>query len=1035
MLDGGGVPAHGHARVRHEAISSAARVAELRRVTMRRGGITGESYQKRIPSWLFRVGAATTLGLGTMGVAAFSLTDGPTASAVSIPGTAASAPQSHVAMTKGTAKDGLFPFTTVTGKVYMSLTGIGTNTPDGGPIYVQKDSSKSTVQAAYLLSAGIPGFDSPAYSIGDGTVELDGQSLSFTPADILTKEYATGFAVDNVWTNVTTIVAPVVDEAPAGLVQFTASEPTHTDFITGEILAVIMNDPTLRTDNTVSFLFGGLDPGGDSFKIGLAKPLKLSTPTLKLVMSIGDSFGYQGPPGTGQYSTITVDTKLMTSAAGGNDDSICKYQTPPDYASCGNGELITVGGIGDSTTDPADPTATTFDCATPPGPPRCTDELYTLLPFVSTGQTSITVKTTNPSENDDIFFTGFELNAVSAVVGQGAVLTPVTGTNLVGSPYTFTAKVQGTTGEALPEKAITLTVLSGPDAGKVVSSTTNSTGIATFTYTSTTVGTDVVRASFTGTSGVVDSNTAEVTWTTGEGIQPTTLTTSLSGGDRTGPSISVPPGTPVTDTAVLAGAHASTATGTVRYTVYTNAECTTVAFATEGQEITTPGSLPSSTPVTFTTDGTYYWEASYSGDETNGASTSTCGATGEVETVTSSTPPKQAPPPPPPGPAITAAYGSTAGATAATEFTRAFPYTKGECPTSRAAVIATTKVFQDALSSQYLAQDLTTGTLLTPILTLNPVTATTLRKEGINTVYIVGGPLAIDETVARQIADMTAYECGGTTLTPTTGKVVVHRVWGKTQYGTSKAVAEFVGTGASMSFTGAYAATNATAGTGLFNDTAGGGTSAPGGSEPTAILASGQEFQDAQAASVISYHTRVPLLLTATTTLTTTVVGAVKQLGIKQVILMGGTEAVTNTVEAGLVAKTGVSVLRVAGKTYTDTAGELARFEASSAEGLGWTPGHRIMVTRGDGFTDGIAGAVLDSRHNTATGPAGTVRPLLLTESPTTLGTNLATFLKVTGHTGIGKTAAKTITSLTVLGGPLAVSSADINAMQTDLSS
>lgn len=1012
---------------------------------MRRSGVAGgshqgrELHQRRAWSWVGRVGIATSLSLGTMGLAAVSFAGEPDASAAALPGTAASASHEHASGLKGSALDGLFPFTTVTGKVYMSLTGIGTNTPDGGPIYVKKDTSSSTVQAAYLLSAGIPGFfGGTAYAIGDGTITLNGQSLSFTPADVLTQRFTTSteMDVDNVWTNVTTIVAPVVDEAAPGLVEFNVAEPERTSTITGEILAVVMNDPTLPTDNTVSFLFGGLDPTGDSFNIGLAHPLDLSTPTLGVVMSIGDSFGYQGPPGDGQYSTITVDTKLVTSAAGGNDDAVCKYNTPPDYASCGNGELITVGGIGDSTTDPANPAATTEDCATPPGPPRCTDELYTLLPFVSTGQKTITVKTDNPSHNDDIFFTGFELDAAAAVVGEGAVLTPVTGAAPVGSSYTFTAKVQNATGVAIAGKAITLTVLSGPDEGTVVPSTTNATGLATFKYKGTSTGTDVVQASFTGTDDTtVKSNTAQVTWTTSEGAQPTTLTTTLSGGGKSGPTISVPSGTPVTDSAVLTGLNADAATGSVAYTVYSNASCTTEVFASEGATISTPESLPSSTAVTFTAPGTYYWQASYSGNEANDASTSTCGATGEVETVTSSAPRTTPVVPPPPAPVVTATYGVTPPATAGSEFTRTFPYTKGECPATRAAVIATTRVFQDALSSQYLAQDLTTGTLLTPTLTLSSVTATTLRKEGINTVYIVGGPLAIDTTVARDVADMTAYECGGTMPTPTTGKLVVHRIWGKTQYGTAKGVAEFVGTGSQLSFNGGYATTNATGGTGVYNDTAGLGTSAPGGPEPTAILASGEEFQDAQAASVISYHTRVPLLLTAATTLSTTAVGAIEHLGIKQVVLMGGQEAITNTVEAALVAKTGVSVLRVAGKTYTDTARQLARFEAArSTTGLDWTPGHRILATRGNGFTDGICGAVLDNPHNTATGPAGTVRPLLLTQNPTTLGTYLTTFLKVTGHTGIDKTASKTITSLTILGGPLAVSPAEISAMQTDLS-
>lgn len=383
--------------------------------------------------------------------------------------------------------------------------------------------------------------------------------------------------------------------------------------------------------------------------------------------------------------------------------------------------------------------------------------------------------------------------------------------------------------------------------------------------------------------------------------------------------------------------------------------------------------------------------------------------------------------------AISRVSGSTADATAAAEFTRAFPYTKGICPPSRAAVLATTKEYQDALSSQFLAEDLTTGTLLTPTDALASVTATTLKKEGVTTVYLVGGPLAITTTVAKAIEGLTAYGCGGTSPT---GKISVERIAGTTQYGTAEAVAEHVGVATvTTSFVGAYATSNATGGSGRYNDTAGKGSSAPSGGEPTAILASGQEFQDAQAASVVSYHTKLPLLLTPATTLSTTAVAAIKALGLKQVILMGGPLAITNTVEAALVAKTGVSVLRVAGKSYTDTARELARFEVAGAtNGLGWTPGQRIMVARGNGFTDGLAGAVLENSHNTTTGAPTTARPLLLMESPTVVGTYLTTFLEVTGHTGIDGTAGKAVTALTVLGGSLAVSTASIAAMETDLS-
>ncbi len=383
---------------------------------------------------------------------------------------------------------------------------------------------------------------------------------------------------------------------------------------------------------------------------------------------------------------------------------------------------------------------------------------------------------------------------------------------------------------------------------------------------------------------------------------------------------------------------------------------------------------------------------------------------------------------------VTAVYGPTADATAAAELTRAFPYTKGVCPPGREAVLASTGEYQDALASQFLAQDLRTGTLLTPTTSLANVTATTLREEGVKTVYIVGGPLAITPAVADAIERLTAYECGGATRSGSTGKVVVRRIAGRTQYATAMEVAERVSSAAAKAFPGAYSTRNPTGGTGRYNDTAGSSSAAPKGAVPTAILASGEEFQDAQAASVVSYRTKLPMLLTPSSTLSATAVAAVRKLHVKQVILMGGPLAVTSTVEAALVAETGVAVLRVAGKDYTDTALELARFEAAEApDGLGWTFGHRVMVARGDGFTDGLAGAVLDSPHSIATGSSGTARPLLLTKSPASLGASLTKFLEVTGHTGVDRIASKTITGLTVLGGPKAVSTSEIAAIQTDL--
>jgi hypothetical protein len=112
---------------------------------------------------------------------------------------------------------------------------------------------------------------------------------------------------------------------------------------------------------------------------------------------------------------------------------------------------------------------------------------------------------------------------------------------------------------------------------------------------------------------------------------PTSVTTSLSGAGQFGPSITVPTGTAVTDSATLSGANAATATGTVTYDVYSDSACTVAVSTGTAENITAPGTLPNSSPVTLST-GTYYWQVSYSGDSANQPSTSICGS--EVETVT-----------------------------------------------------------------------------------------------------------------------------------------------------------------------------------------------------------------------------------------------------------------------------------------------------------------------------------------------------------------------------------------------------------------
>jgi titin len=126
---------------------------------------------------------------------------------------------------------------------------------------------------------------------------------------------------------------------------------------------------------------------------------------------------------------------------------------------------------------------------------------------------------------------------------------------------------------------------------------------------------------------------------TGAAVTVTCTNTALSGGGQSGANVSVPAGTNVSESAALLGDNAATANGSVTYTVYSDAACTTAVSTGTPETITTPGTLPASAPVALATAGTYYWQATYSGgDGSNGTSASTCGPSGDVETVTAVVP-------------------------------------------------------------------------------------------------------------------------------------------------------------------------------------------------------------------------------------------------------------------------------------------------------------------------------------------------------------------------------------------------------------
>jgi hypothetical protein len=431
------------------------------------------------------------------------------ASAISsVPGTRTSPVKGKVKSSVISSPTALSPFVTDTGQVSLSSDGLGSNDASGGPINVQKNAG-ATVKAAYLFAASTGG---SGYVPQDGDVTLDGTAIDWNPAETIQSNIGSY----NAEADVTSIVKPVVDAAPTGLVSFTVAEGSETYNYDGEALEVILNDPTAPTDNTVSILYGAQYTAGDSFNINLGTPIDTSLPGLALTMGLGDSYGYQTETyATGQYSILTVNGQPLSSSAGGQDDCVEKYAATPDYGdNCPNGTLITVGGIGDSTANPPDPSATDATCG-PPAAPRCDDELYNLVPFVKNGDTTINVTTQNPSNNDNIFLATLDLTDTTAVIGQGITLSPPSATQTTGGSDTVTAKVVDGKGNGVSGQAVSFKIIAGPDAGKTGSGGTGPSGTAPFTFSNTGgVGTDQIQASFTSsTSETFTSNIAKVSWT------------------------------------------------------------------------------------------------------------------------------------------------------------------------------------------------------------------------------------------------------------------------------------------------------------------------------------------------------------------------------------------------------------------------------------------------------------------------------------------------------------------------------------------
>lgn len=428
--------------------------------------------------------AADTIGTAP---ANFALTASASRSALS--------PTDHANTTIVLSGFGLRTMYSEVGKLSLSLDGSGSNSGSAS-IRFQKPAG-ATVRRAFLYAAST-GFT--GYQLSNGIVALNGHPVNWDAT------IANGIHSYNAEGEVTSIVKPLIDAAPAGIGSITVTEG-NPYYVEGEVLAVVFDDPSQQQDNTVTLLFGAQQTTGDNFGISLANPLDKTDPNLKMDMSLGISYGYQSGSYMSQSSTVTVNGSVMTTCAGGQDDG-----------QPANGALITVGGIGDTDANP--------NCSVPNGP-RTDDELYDLRPFTHQGDTQIAVHTVNPSNDDNIFFSALFLT-VSAQVAAGPgdltppVVTPtVTGT--LGTNGWYTSDVHVSFAVSDPESPISSSTGCG-------ASTVNTNGTQTFTCTATSAGgtttksvtvkrdatVPVVTATPTGTLGLNGWYTSDVSiaWST-----------------------------------------------------------------------------------------------------------------------------------------------------------------------------------------------------------------------------------------------------------------------------------------------------------------------------------------------------------------------------------------------------------------------------------------------------------------------------------------------------------------------------------------
>ncbi len=234
---------------------------------------------------------------------------------------------------------------------------------------------------------------------------------------------------------------------------------------------------------------------------------------------------------------------------------------------------------------------------------------------------------------------------------------------------------------------------------------------------------------------------------------------------------------------------------------------------------------------------------------------------------------------------------------------------EGFTKTAGTVIVATGENFKDALAASGLAGLNEAPIVLTSKNSLSQQARAVLTRLKPERVYIAGGTFAVSDNVKAQIDALTGVNS--------------IRLAGLNSAATSAELA--------------------LAGKGRWS------------SEGTAIIATNKNFKDALSVSPIAYAKGYPVLLANNgSNLTKEVQDALKSLGIKNVIIVGGEGAVTRNV-VNQLDSLGISVrTRLGGKNGVETSSLIARW--GLANGLS---ANRMGVATSQNFPDALGGAAL----------------------------------------------------------------------------